>query len=98
MRWIPLQSIVSHQCESRVVPICLSSELMAVAKQSIPDARPGGIRLAWVPSVGWWLCGLRMKCNRSPDAQLGSFWLGLGDCGSSMYKNTIRPFNLWYEF
>ena len=32
--------------------------------------------LAWVQSVGWWWrCGLRMECNRSPEAQLGIFWL-----------------------
>ena len=31
-----------------------------------------------------------MKCNRSPDAQLGIFGLGMGDCSTSIHKK--NPF------
>ena len=59
-----------------------------------------GCRTAWRNLAGlgaigrvrwWWQCGLRKKCNRSPDAQLGIFWLGRGNCSTSIHKNR-NPF------
>ena len=46
---------------------------MVTGKHSFPCARPGGIRMAWVPSAGrWWRCDLRIKRNRSPMPRFGS--------------------------
>ena len=51
--------------------------------------------LAWVQPVGrWWRCDFRMERNRSPDAQIRVFGLGVGDGGSPMYQHCIHPFQV----
>ena len=71
---------------------CVPRALMTTGKQSVTDALPGGIWLAWVHSVGkWWRCDFSMKRNRSPDAQIQIFGLVLGDCASSIFNAVSVP-------
>ena len=57
--------------------------------------------MVWKQSGGWWWWrrGLEKECNGSPDAQLGTSWLALSDCGSSIHKKTqSNSLNVWCEF
>ena len=90
VRCIPPPAIVFRRCGCQMGPNCLFRSQM-VGKQSVPDARPGGILLAWMQSVGW-RCGfcLRRCCNRSPDASPGIFWLGESSCCASFHKDNVN--------